>query len=107
MSTAQVAAQALELSNIRQTLNLAVTDATRTVFLGITPHPATVVKALHDLCEKVDDVIDRLEPFAFYTDVDTERLLGLSRAIAYARAGDVVQAGELLVALYDVKQEAA
>lgn len=107
MATADVAEAALRLSNLRNRLNQAVTGATRRVFLGLTPPPAVVLRTLHDLMEEVDQVYDELTPFAFYTDQGTERLLGLSVAVAHARGGDARAAGEALVALFDDARKAA
>ncbi len=107
MSTADVARAACELSNLRTRLNEAASTATRRVFLGLTPQPGTVIAALHDLIEEVDAVYDALQPFAFYTDSGTERLLALSTAMAYAHGGDAESAGRALVAMFHSEREVA
>lgn len=104
MSTAEIAKAAQTLSYLRDRLVRAANVGQRALYGSSNRARA---KALRELVAALDDATDTLHPFAFYTDSGTERLLGLSVAMSYARGGDARSAGEALTAMFDSKGEAA
>ncbi len=96
MSTSDVVKAAQTLANLRCLLS----DEARRAEHALFGTDLMRAKALRDLVRRVDETVEGLHPFAFYTDMDVERVLGMSVAVERAKAGDVRSAGALLVALF-------